>query len=501
MKAWVNGPVYTFDPATGGYRAADALVMDGDRIVSTDATQIGAGIARIDLDGRAVYPAFADCHVHLTDTGYYLDERNLSEARSYADFAARVRALVPERFVIAGNYDESRWHDGRLADAAPLGGALEESYAMLVRVDSHSCIVNRKTLALLDLDASLPGIERDASGAPTGKLFTDANWQAQANFFAALPESTKRAAERRAVALALSAGAVHLHVQLVGFGSHDAYRAEVEAMRSLAGVQIYPKICERDPQLAHDLGLPYVGGDVFLDGSIGSGTAAMMHAYADRAGTGTLAHDDATVERYFREAERLGISAGVHAIGDRAIEQCLAMWERVLGGKPSPHNRHFIEHFEVARPDHIARAAHLGIYLSMQPQFDALWGGTGGMYDVRLGTERMQSMNALATIKRAGATIVGGDDSPVCRLEPLAGMQAAIAHQTPSERISIEAALTMYASDAARFGHVEGQTGRLASGYAADFVLLQGDPIADRTFEKTQVFETWSRGERVYHAA
>jgi len=226
----------------------------------------------------------------------------------------------------------------------------------------------------------------------------------------------------------------------------------------------------------------------------------MTHAYADRAGNGTLAHDDATVERYFSEAERLGISAGVHAIGDRAIEQCLATWERVLGGRPSPRNRHFIEHFEVARHDHIVRAARLGIYLSMQPQFDALWGGDGGMYDVRLGNERMRSMNALASAKRAGATIVGGDDSPVCALEPLAGMQAAIAHQTASERVAVEDALTMYTYDAARFGHVEAHTGRLTSGYDADFVLVSGDPIADRTFEKTRIVETWSQGERVYVA-
>jgi len=500
MKAWVNGPVYSFDPARGTYRATDALVVDGARIVGTSASELGSGVERIDLDGRALYPAFADCHVHLTDTGYYLDERNLNAARSYDDFAARVRALVPERFVLAGNYDESAWHDGRLADAEPLGGALAESYAMLVRVDSHSCIVNAKTLAFLELDLNLAGVERDSAGAPTGKLFTEANWEAQARYFAALPAATKRAAERRAVELALSAGAVHLHVQLVGFGSHDAYRAEVEALRAFTGVQMHPKICERDPQLARDLGLPYVGGDVFLDGSIGSGTAAMTHAYADRAGNGTLAHDDATVERYFSEAERLGISAGVHAIGDRAIEQCLATWERVLGGRPSPRNRHFIEHFEVARHDHIVRAARLGIYLSMQPQFDALWGGDGGMYDVRLGNERMRSMNALASAKRAGATIVGGDDSPVCALEPLAGMQAAIAHQTASERVAVEDALTMYTYDAARFGHVEAHTGRLTSGYDADFVLVSGDPIADRTFEKTRIVETWSQGERVYVA-
>jgi len=88
----------------------------------------------------------------------------------------------------------------------------------------------------------------------------------------------------------------------------------------------------------------------------------------------------------------------------------------------------------------------------------------------------------------------------VCSLVPLAGMQAAVAHQTPSERIAIEDALTMYTYDAARFGHIEDQTGRLASGFTADFVIVRGDPIADRNFEKTRIVETWSQGERVYAA-
>jgi len=70
-------------------------------------------------------------------------------------------------------------------------------------------------------------------------------------------------------------------------------------------------------------------------------------------------HPDADVEAYFAAAERLGISAGVHAIGDRAIEQCLRAWETVLCGCPSPANRHFIEHFEIAsaRPDRPLRPA------------------------------------------------------------------------------------------------------------------------------------------------
>jgi predicted amidohydrolase YtcJ len=134
----------------------------------------------------------------------------------------------------------------------------------------------------------------------------------------------------------------------------------------------------------------------------------------------------------------------------------------------------------------------------MQPQFDAAWGHPGGMYDARLGATRARTMNALGSAKRAGVTLAGGDDSPVCRLSPLAGMRAAVAHHNPEERLRVEDALLMYTYDAARFGHAETATGCLAVGYDADLVVLEGDPIGAGSFDGIRVAETWRRGEIVH---
>ena len=499
MRRFINCRAYAFDPAARTYRLGVGFVVDGGRFAALDDESAGAGVATIDLDGATVVPAFADCHLHLTDTGYTTGPRNLADVRDAQSFAARVAALPADDAVIyAANYDESLWNDGASATAAPLERAFAERLAMLVRVDGHSCLINRRTFAELALDPSLEGIERDAAGELTGRLSLDANWVAQERFLARISAAQRRAADERAHALALANGAAHLHAQLMGLGSRENYAAAIEGLGWLGPAKWHPKICERDPALALSLGLPYIGGDVFLDGSLGSGTAALVAPYCDRPGNGKLALADDEVEAYFAEAEALGISAGVHAIGDRAIEQCLAAWERVLGGVPSARNRHFIEHFELATPAQIARAAQLGLYLSMQPQFDATWGAPGGMYEARLGRSRARNMNALRSALRAGAVLCGGDDSPVCKLSPLAGMAAACNHHNSDERLTPLEALTMYTYDAARLAHAEDSSGAIAEGYSADFVVLDRDPFAGAAFVATQVMQTWIDGERAF---
>ncbi|MBV8749183.1 MAG: amidohydrolase family protein, partial [Candidatus Eremiobacteraeota bacterium] len=244
------------------------VVADG-RVASLRPEDAGAGVAEIDLGGRAVYPAFADCHVHLTDTGLFLGPHHLADVRDAAEYARRIAALPRGGFVLAANYDESAWSDGGVATAAPLDANFPDAIAMAVRVDGHSCVLNRKALAFVDLPSETPGIERDAGGVPTGRLLLDANWRAQAKVLAALPTAMKRTADVRATELALRHGALHLHVQLVGLGAREAYVHEIGALREAGAAKWHPKICERDPALAKELGLPYVGGDVFLDGSIG----------------------------------------------------------------------------------------------------------------------------------------------------------------------------------------------------------------------------------------
>jgi hypothetical protein len=142
----------------------------------------------------------------------------------------------------------------------------------------------------------------------------------------------------------------------------------------------------------------------------------------------------------------------------------------------------------------------MGVYLSMQPQFDAAWGGAGELYERRLGLERTRSMNAFASISRAGATLCGGSDAPICELNPLIGMQAAVDHHQEDERLTRHEALAMYTVNAARFGFEEHRTGNLVAGSSADFIVLDRDPLDAAAFAECRVLQTWIGGRLAFES-
>jgi predicted amidohydrolase YtcJ len=268
-------------------------------------------------------------------------------------------------------------------------------------------------------------------------------------------------------------------------------------------VHVVSKTCTTNVNKAKQLGRRVFGGDIFVDGSLGSHTAALSEDYHDAAGRGLLYLNRDQLSELFLEAAQAGLSPGVHAIGDDAIEQAIAAWEKVFAKRGSFEGlRPWIDHFELARPDHIHRAARMGILLSMQPAFDHLWGGDGGMYEQRLGPARAKTMNLFREAKRAGCTICCGSDSPVTRLSALLGIHAMVNHHIEQERFSVDEALRCYTSDAAALSFSEGRCGRLAAGLAADFTVLEKplESIAPETIKNARVLMTVVDGD-IRHSA
>lgn len=471
---FVNAEVTTLDSQCPNGRCL--FVNDGriEHVLQTRPKGLGRSVTVIDCHGGEIVPGFHDTHVHLTATGLLSGPRDLSSCPDVAAMLASVEKLsASDQLIYAGSFDESATTDHRLPTREQLDVASGGKPALLSRVDGHSCVANTAALALLSVDLSGKGVERTEQGEPTGKLSGPASYAAQHDFVRALPAAMLRRADRDAAESALRAGITTLHNVIEGDAAYEEL-AEIYIDNAVLPLHVISKSCTTSVAKAKRLGGRLFGGDIFVDGSIGSRTAAVGESYRDTGGRGLLYLDREQLAELFAEAAEAGLSLGVHAIGDEAIEQAIAAWEIVVRKRGSLEGlRPSIDHFEIARPDQIARAARIGLLLSMQPAFDYLWGGEGGMYEQRLGPDRSQAMNLFRTAKRSGCTVCGGSDSPVTKLSSLLGIHSLVNHHVPDERFSVDEALRVYTCDAARLSFTEDRCGRLRPGMDADFVVLE----------------------------
>jgi len=493
---FTNARIVTMDDSHP--RAAELLVDAGRiaQVLDAHPTGLPRDTEVVDLGGASVVPGFHDCHMHLVDTGMLTGDHDLADCRTVESMLHRVTQLH-DPLLYAGNYEEHKIAEKRAPTLQELDAVSPDRPVLLTRIDGHSCTVNSAALHVLDV-ARHAGVERDPAGKPTGKLFAQANYAAQQGIFRRLDDATLRRAQERAARLALAGGITTLHDVIVGDASLEQLEATVRSNAALP-VHVISKPCTTDVGKVKRLGMRLFGGDIFVDGSIGSRTAALSKAYRDRPGeTGRLYLTREQLCELFDEASEAGRSLGVHAIGDRAIDEAISAWERVIAKRgPRADVRPAIDHFEVSTAEHVERAARCGLYLSMQPAFDYLWGGVHGMYEERLGSERSHSMNKLKSALGAGCTICGGSDSPVTKLDALLGMHAAVNHHNPKERLTIQEALRAYTSEAAKLAFEEDTRGKLAVGMAADFVVLENalDEVSPLEIKDVRVCATIVAGE------
>jgi predicted amidohydrolase YtcJ len=459
----------------------------------------------VDLPGATILPGFIDTHVHLTGTTLSGIGIPLERARS----AEELLGLVAEELthgpskVLAHGFDETRW-GGRpalptLADLDELG----DVPVVLVRADGHIALANSAALeqsGALEAD----GIERDEHGQPTGVVRKAANHQLRRWFHQALTDHELRELQLQASGMAASRGVTCLH-EMATPVSHG--RREVEVLvghRDQLPVEVVLYVADKDIPWVMDLGLETIGGDLSLDGSLGARTAALSQPYVDENGTGVLYEQEDELAEFFHNAHLAGLQVALHAIGDAAIEQALRVWERVYRTLDSRGRRHFrarrhrIEHFELVTPDHVERAAALGLAISVQPAFDALWGHPGAMYEQRLGEARAVGMNPFATLLARGLEVGAGSDSPVTPLDPMFALWSLETHHDPAQRLSRELAVRLLTMGSARLAHLEEKKGALEPGMQADFAAFDADPMTVPDVRELRPILTVSRGREVF---
>ncbi|HYK53368.1 MAG TPA: amidohydrolase [Candidatus Eremiobacteraceae bacterium] len=500
QTVYLNADVTTLDAKTP--RARGLVVEAGQisRLLDGRPSGLSKDVEVVDCNGAAIVPGFHDCHVHLTDTGLLAGDHDFTDCADIAAMLKRVASLHDD-ILFAGNYEDQHIDEGRPPSMHELDAVAGDRPVLLTRIDGHSCVVNSAAFALIDVE-HLEGVERDDGGKLTGRLFGPANYAGQAAFLRSVPDEAKHRADERAAQMALAGGMTTVHHVIAWDPPLESLEAQYRADASLP-LHVISKACTTDVRKARRLGGRVFGGDIFVDGSIGSRTAAVDRDYCDGRSAGLLYLDRSQLTEVFDEAAESGLSVGVHAIGDRAIEETIAAWETVIAKRgPLRNVRPSIDHFEIARGDQIARAARCRMLLSMQPVFDLLWGGSDGMYAERLGEERALDMNLFKTAKRAGCVICAGSDSPVTKFSALLGIQALVDHHVPAERFTVEEALRAYCSDAAKLSFDEGRRGVLAPGMDADFVLLERplDSVPPKEIGKTKVVATVVAGEIRFRA-
>jgi predicted amidohydrolase YtcJ len=403
--------------------------------------------------------------------------------------------------VLGQGFDETRWSDPAFPAIEDLDAASDQPL-LLVRADGYVSLVNRAALAASEAEAH-SGVERDDGGRPTGALRDRANAHVQRWYFESLPDTAVEEAQLQAAGLAASRGVTCMHEMAI---PDKRGRRDVEVLLGHLDdlpADVVTYIADRDLPYVIDHGQPRIGGDLFLDGSIGAHTAGLLEPYADHDGSGDLAYGDDELAEFLHNVHLAGLQSGLHVIGDAAIEQALRVWERVYGALDSRRRRHFrarrhrLEHFEMASPDQVERAAALGLAISIQPAFDALWGGEGEMYERRLGRDRAWRMNPFRTLVDRGLEVGGGSDTPVTPLDPMLGIWSLENHHDPQQRMSRTEALRVFTVGAARLAHLE-KKGRLEPGAAADFAAYETDPMDVVDVRELRPVLTVSRGRDVY---
>ncbi|HJQ37908.1 MAG TPA: amidohydrolase [Thermoanaerobaculia bacterium] len=484
-----NGKIWT-----GGHSFARAVSIRGDRIASLDGSGDGPVI---DLQGRLVVPGFIDNHVHFVMGGARLEEVQLRDAASREEFRGRIAAhakkLDAGRWITGGSWDEQQWSPAVPPSRDDIDAP--DHPVFVTRLDLHMGVANDVALRLAGITRDTPDpaggtIVRDARGEPTG-LLKDAAMPLVMRIIPPLSMRQRVAAAKRALGEAARHGVTSLCNMAIAPDAIDDFRAFQELDLS-ARIWMYLPIGSEAPSIDATSRLRIAGFKGFSDGSLGSSTAAFRDPYDDDpANRGLLMRD------WIPAANASRLQLAIHAIGDRANDEVLKVFESL----PNARERRLrIEHAQHLDIELICRFAKGEVIASAQPYHavdDGRWA------DARIGPERARWAFAFRSLLDAGVTLTFGSDWPVAPLDPIAGIHAAVTRRwIPEQRVTVAEALRCYTASAAWSVFAEDEIGTIAPGMRADLAVLSEDlfTIAPEEIQRARVDMTIFDGRVIYEA-
>jgi predicted amidohydrolase YtcJ len=513
-----NGNILTQNP--NNPRAEALLIRNGliAAVGSPQAVQFLAGPqARfVDLAGKTLLPAFTDAHIHLWKVGdlfcFMLDLRGVRGRDEMLEKLAEFAGRNPKNaWVLARGFNEALFSDGQMPTRRDLDNVIPDRPAYVIRTCAHIAVLNTKALEICGITAQTPvpaggEIRLDASGKPTGILSETALGLAtrhlpkySAEAYKTMILSAQEAFLSRGIACATDPA---VHPELL-----EVYRQMERDGELKVRVNAVPIRVPDGDTNALPLPEPYESDFLkidtvkfFADGGLSGKTAALHRPYKNSDETGVLRLQYDFFKRTALEAQEAGLRVAVHAIGDRAIDLVLKVYED-LDRQNKRGLRHRIEHLGLPDAGHLGRMYNLGLHCVTQPVFLYELGANFRQY---LPDSYLDRVYPYRSVLESGVNLAFSSDAPVVKdFGPLTGIQNAVERRDntgvvigASERISIQAALRAYTLGAADANGDADKTGSLSPGKRADFIVLNQNPLETeaQSISEIRVSEVWVGG-------
>jgi predicted amidohydrolase YtcJ len=521
-----NGKIWTGDPA---HRFVQAVAIDGGRIVAVGSNDdaiaaAGPGARVIDLHGRLAVPGFIDNHTHFIDGGFEISRVQLRDAKTPEELARRIgefaKKIGPGKWILGGEWDHTLWNPVRLPTKEMIDALTPDNPVFVSRLDGHMALANSVTLRLAGVARSTPDppggtIVRDPNGEPAGVLkdaAMDPVWAVMPS-----PSTAERANAARAGLAEAARHGVTAFCDMSGGDAYEDFRAWQKLERAgqlTARVYLFTPIAEYQRLVAASVERGFGGERLrigglkgFADGSLGSATAAFVEPFSDDPNNRGLTMESMTNGAMLKrvlDADAHDLQIAIHAIGDRANDETLKIFEAT----PHMRDRRFrIEHAQHLNDALIKRFAADRVIASMQP-YHAI--DDGRWAEKKIGHARALGTYAFRSLIDAGATLTFGSDWTVAPLDPILGIYAAVTRRTidgknpngwiPEQKITVEEALRCYTVNNAYAMFMENEIGKIAPGMRADIAVLSDDlfSIAPEAIEKVNVEITIFDGNVIY---
>lgn len=481
---------------------ATAMAVTGGTVAWVGTDAVGRALHPdaevVDLEGTFVAPAFVDSHVHATATGLLLNGLDLTGCASLTEFLHALRDHVEEHpgaLVWGHGWDETWWPERRPPTREEINTAAGGAPVYLSRIDVHSALISD---ALVERAPLARGAEGWSDHGPVTRV---AHHHVRSAARESLGPDQRRSAQLAFLQHAAAQGIASVHECA---GPDISGTEDVQELLDLARPGGVPEVVAYWGELGalekgRDLGVRGLAGDLFVDGAVGSRTAALTAPYSDDPSTaGVLYLDAEAVAEHLVECTREGVQAGFHVIGDAGVAEIDKGFRRaadVVGLPALASMRHRLEHLEMVDGEQASALGRFGVVASVQPSFDAAWGGPRHMYARRLGRERGVRLNPLSRLAASGVLLALGSDAPVTSVDPWQAIRAAVHHRTDGFGISPRAAFTGHTRGGWRAAGVDDEvTGLLVPGAPATYAVWDAGELVSAASDSR--IQRWSTDPR-----